>query len=506
MMWLLWVVLLKGLEAPAAKIYPPFAEDAKKFIASLPSKSVTIDLVVGLALKNSDKFQQIRALAPTTEIPELNSKIPLEFTTEASFAYTLNRNEPDSAFAATRSELHQGVLGFSKYFASGTGVEMRVTHGHALKELSILGNVALDDNRTSYAELSLSQNLWRDAFGYATRRSLRRGKIESESRRLEIEQYVEEWHLAIVQTYYRAWSAQADVRAAESGLKRREKLLDTTRRKVTSGTAERPDFFQVKSAFVGSKIRLQNSREILDAIWRDLVVTLKFPKHWMNSDPLLVPVALDNPMAPALQLCQQNVKPSSQNSTSVRRSELDKNAAELNFESAKNQVSPQLQLNLIMGSNGVDSIDAGESLNEAFSGTHPNYTAMLALKVPWDNYQAKAQALQAFSQKGTNEAKYKDSISRFEIDWMNQCEQLRHWQEKVTELRDVMNDQRSRLVLEESRFRVGRVPLINLIQAGDDQTDAEVNLARAEVEYRLTSWRIRHLSGLLKSYLDQLGK
>lgn len=489
-----------------AKTYPPMPDDAKKFLANLPGKTVSMDVVVGLAVKNSDSFQQIKALFPTKEVPELSSLAPLELTSDLNYTYFVNRNEPDSSFGATRAEGNQSQLGFSKYFSSGTGANLKLTHGHTIRELTIFGSNSIEDYRTSYAELSLYQNLWRDAFGSATRKQVKKGGLESEARQLEIEGILEDWLLAITEVYYRAWSAQADVRAAESGLARREKLLEITRRKISSGTAERPDLLQVKSAVVGSKIRLQSAREILDTIWRDLVVTLKLPAHWSTTDPLQIPVDLDNPTPASLQMCVRNISPAAAANTSIRRSELLKQAALLNFESAQSMAYPQLQLGLTLGSKGVDTLDADTTIDEVSEGSHPNYSAMLALKIPWSNFAAKAQLLQAYALKESTAAKHNDSFTRFGADWTNQCEMLTHWQEKVADLQQVVNDQKERVKLEEARFRLGRIPLINLIQAGDDQTDAEINLARAEVEFRLAAWRVKRLAGLLKSYLESIGK
>jgi outer membrane protein TolC len=60
--------------------------------------------------------------------------------------------------------------------------------------------------------------------------------------------------------------------------------------------------------------------------------------------------------------------------------------------------------------------------------------------------------------------------------------------------------------LEDQRFSVGRSGVLQVIQAGDDATGAELELAQAQVELRQTSWKIQKSRDQVVPYLEQLEK
>ncbi len=502
------LIVLFFSQLALARTYTEVPADARKLIDSLPGKAVSLEFMTKVAMLNSDTFRALRAQLPTIEIAELSAKAALELNLDAGYTFFHSEDEPDSPFGPSRIESSQWNLGFSKYFSTGTNFGVSMIQGRYIKTMpALFANPLFDDIYKTTAEINLSQNLWRDAFGFATRRNLLRGKIESEVKKIEIDESMEEWLLGLAQIFYRGWGAQSDTRAAEAGLARRQRLLSITQRKVANGTGERPDLLQVKSAVASSSIRVQVARETLDAVWRDLVVLLKFPSPWLSLDPLQVPVELDNPVDAAVNLCvrSQPAPPPTTNST-YRKALLQKDAANLAYEAAKNLANPALSLNLNSGGNGVDATSSPTAMNEATAFDHPHYSAMLIFKMGLNSYQAEANVRQAIAAREATDARANQAKGTFETEWMTTCDQLLGWQQRVSTLRQVVENQKERVSLEESRFRLGRVPLINVIQSGDDQTDAEINFNNAQIQYRLAAWKVRRLSGLAKSYLENLIK
>lgn len=499
---LIFLVLLVNFAS--AKTYTDVPADARKVLESLPRKSVSLDYITQVAMLNSDTFRALRAQFAIIEVPELTAKAPLELNLESGYTFTHSEDEPDSPFFPTRLENSQWNLGFSKYFSTGTAVGVSMVQGRYSKTMpSPFQNPAFDDIHKTVAEVSISQNLWRDAFGFSTRRNLTRGKLETEVKRIEVDESMEDWLLGLAHLYYRGWGAQSDTRAAEAGLARRQRLLNITQRKVSSGTGERPDLLQVRSAVSGSSIRLQVARENLDSFWREIVILLKLPQPWMSIDPLLIPVELDNPTDMAVNLCvRSQPTPAPTINSSYRKALLQKDAANLAYEAARNSANPQLSLNFVGGGNGVDATSRPTAMSEATSFEHPHYSGMLIFKMGLNQFQAEAQVRQAMAVKEMSEAKASQAKGSFESEWLATCDQLVGWQQRVSTLRQVVENQKERVALEESRFRLGRVPLINVIQSGDDQTDAEINFNNAQIQFRLAAWKIRRLSGLAKTYLE----
>ncbi|OQW53417.1 MAG: hypothetical protein A4S09_07395 [Proteobacteria bacterium SG_bin7] len=505
-MFVLLLSIILSSTVLSAKTYTEVPADAKKVLESLPRKTVSLDFITQLAMAGSDSFKMLKAQFPTIEVADLMAKAPMSFNLDTGYNYYKSENEPDSLFGPTRLENNYWNLGFSKYFFTGTNLSVNMVQGHYTRTMpSVQFQSAYDDVYKTTAELTLTQNLWKDSFGYATRRNLKRGQLDTEVRKIEIDESIEEWLMGITGIFYRAWGAQNDARAAQQGFARRERLLGITQRKVSSGTGERPDLLQVRSAVAGSNIRLMNARETLDSIWRDLVMTLKLPTSWLNIDPLLIPVELDNPTEAALGMCSRAI-PSPTINSSYRKALMQKDSANLAYEATRNNANPTLSLNLIGGGNGVDPTSLSTASSEATAIDHPHYAGMLVFKMPLNNYAGEAQVRQAMALRDINEAKASQAKNAFESDWMTTCDQLMNWKEKVNSLKQVLGNQKERVALEESRFRFGRVPLMNVIQSGDDETDAQINYNNAQIQFRLTAWKIKRMTGLAKTYLEGLAK
>ncbi len=487
-----------------AKTYTEVPADAKKVLESLPRKTVSLDFVTQLAMASSDSFKMLKAQFPTIEVANLMAKAPTSFNLDAGYTIYTSEAEPDSNFGPTKLDQNYWNLGFSKYFSSGTNVGFTFMQGHYTSTVPAFTAASYDIYKTA-GELTVSQNLWKDAFGFATRKNLMKGQIDSEVRKIEIDESMEEWLIGLTGIFYRAWGAQNDTRAAQQGFARRERLLNITQKKVSSGTGERPDLLQVRSAVAGSNIRLVNARETLDSIWRDLVMTLKLPASWINIDPLLIPVELDNPTEAALGMCSRTM-PSPTINSSYRKALMQKDSASLNYEATRNNANPTLSLNLIGGGNGVDPTSVSTSSTETMALDHPHYAGMLVFKMPINNYAGEAQVRQAMALRDMSDAKASQAKSTFESEWMTTCDQLANWKEKVNSLKQVLENQKDRVALEESRFRFGRVPLLNVIQSGDDETDAQINYNNAQIQFRLTAWKVRRMTGLSKTYLENLVK
>jgi len=71
-------------------------------------------------------------------------------------------------------------------------------------------------------------------------------------------------------------------------------------------------------------------------------------------------------------------------------------------------------------------------------------------------------------------------------------------------LKQALKNQKERAQLEERRFRIGRVPTLTVIQAGDDATEAEINLSQSEIERRLAAWQVKRLAKDLEAYIKSL--
>jgi len=476
--------------------------EALKILDTLPNNKLSLDVVIQQALLASDHFKEIKANFIKLPSSVLMAKSPLDVQTYIQGIRSLNKNETASPFSPTNTSVTQYTLGASTYFSTGTALSAEITHGYNLIGFATTND--LDYFETS-GTLSLTQNLWKDSFGYSTRLGVTAGTLQQKAAEFQLDNSIEDWMDSIIKVFYQSKLAQDQTRAARANVKRKQRLYKITTLKNKRGTAEKPDLIQVKSALTHSEIDATNTKQSLIEVWRYLVTSLKFPESWLDINPMLIPLELDSPTNKALNYCgdASNLRPTPKDTALTQMLKNQLATAELKLKQAQNIAKPETQLILSLNSNGMDS-SRGETWGETFGLDHPNWSVGLKFSVPLFNYESEANIRNALSAHEQIQAKYSKEKSDLKVDWLNSCNNLFNKKRNTQKLKTSYLEQLERNSLEEKRFQLGRIPVLSVIQAGDDATQTEVALRKSEIELKLAAWKILKLSNLYKNYLTEL--
>lgn len=492
--------LLFQSEVSWSNTLPP---KAQALLNSFPGKTLSLELIVGRAQQSSDSYSLAVVNQSQIDAQWLTAKAALDTTLSSGISYVSDQNEATSSFATTKNVSTVYSLGAETRFRTGTTLSAELQHSNSALEYATLGE---SEFHQTTGKISLSQDLWKNAFGIGVRHALTAGELSREVNRLSVLEKKEEWLSSMIDVYYRAWLAQANVLAAERSLKLRNQLLKITRIKLRRGTSERPDFLQARNAHSRSQIELESSKQALGDIWRHLVLSLKLPEDWIFIDPILIPIQIDEPIEDAKRLCGKDYRRSVPGSSTISKlTAIQAKANQKLFEQAKNNMNPNLTLGVSLESNGVDE-KSGETFSEMASVDHPNWGIGLNLSFPLSRHQQRAELQQATANRDRAETQASQASSDLKVNWINACSDLSRLN-RALELRDrSYKEQAERVRLEERRFRIGKVPLLNVIQAGDDLTAAEIALKNTEVETRTAAWRVKQLYGHTEAYLYELSQ
>lgn len=485
------------------KKYVPVPEDALQFLDGLSGKSVSLELILSRGIATSDSYASIQSESVQKEALLLEARAPLATQFELRGLLVDNENEPTNPFAPVSSSTKNFGLSLAKQLSSGTTVKADVGHGD---QDIFFQNVQPSVFKETVAELSISQSLWRNSFGRQTRNALLAGRISVAQKDAQISEQTLVWMQDLTDLFYQAWLAQEQVRAARANLQRKKRLYGVTELQVRRGTAEAPDLLQVKGAQTVSEIQLRDRIEALETIWRSLVLSLQLPRHWAEIDPMEVPVVLDDPMARALSLCNEkpDAEPWIAENDAVRSVVLQKESSALLLENAKDRLRPDLSLSVGLRTNGIDTTDRGQTASEAFSAEHPEWTVGLRMNFSLERFQEKAEFRRRSGDYAKLQAESSLAKTALEANWSRDCSALTAWRAKLRRLEGNVADQKRRNDLEEKRFQLGRGTLLNVINAGDDFTNAELTLNAGMVESRQAAWRVLRWAGESKTYLRHL--
>lgn len=502
-----WVWILAGsfllpfhLLSEAVAGLPP---EAVALLERLPEKRLTLEVISAFALKSSDTYTaQVASKIEELNVPRLQARGALQTQLIAEGNFLDNRTEASNQFAPNRIGNKGLSLGVSTSLLTGTRFQAKIAHSSQSLHFSTF---TLPDFFETKAILEVSQDLWRNAFGYQTRRQLLSGELLTLGKSAEIEEAQEQWFLQLAQLFYDSWLAQAQTQAALDNLKRRERLLKITLAKANRGTAEEPDVLQVKSSLLFSEVQFTQAEIRLKDKWRGLVAALNLPKSFQDIPPLEIPLSLDTPFQITESACgsEKQINPEPKETASTRMALANSQAANLALEAAHNGMKPSLQLGLGLESNGIDTQSRGTSAEESLRVFHPAWKAGLTLTVPLANSPAEATLEMAKANKLRADALSSLTQTSKGLNWDNLCHEFFDLQNSHKKLTEAFKNQQRRLDLEEKRFSLGRSPTLQVIQAGDDATQSEQELRRSEVQRRIVAWRVLQLTGTIKSYLEQ---
>ncbi|MCM0606191.1 MAG: TolC family protein [Xanthomonadaceae bacterium] len=478
-------------------------KDAQKFLNSFPEKKVTIDLVVGRAMAVSDSFKSVVAGSISTESSQLESQAALDPYLTLVGSRGVNRNEPQTPFSPNLVVNTDAALTVGKKFSSGTNLGLNIKHSK--NELGFSAFPGLDFYETRVG-ISLSQDFWKNAFGNSARAQLKLGEALSKASEYSIKESIENWETALQTVFYQTWYAQNLARITEETVTRRKRLSETTRIKLTRGTAERPDLLQVESAELQAKTQRESAAELLWNSWRGLVLQLKLPSDWIKIDPMEIPIAIDDRIEESTKICYDVTKKLNAlpESATLTRAKLQKESAEYALDVAKDSLRPSLALTGDLFGNDIDYTSASPTFGNAFTLINPGWSVAIQFALPLANSGAEGAVRRSVTDWIRAEAAASDAESQQKLGWLNACAELSRSERAHARYVESFEKQTKRASLEEQRFKIGRTSTQFVIQAQDEAAGAEQQLMQSEMERRLAGWKIIKLKDGFQSYNESL--
>jgi outer membrane protein TolC len=483
-------------------------KDAQELLKTLPSQRLELDFVVGKAAKVSDSFRIVQSQRLTTEVASLQAQSALDWKPYVKVGATDDQRAPSNPFSTNRIQGNSVALGAQTYFSTGTAFSAELSKGQT--ELSFenpaIGTIEYGETK---ATLTVSQSLWQNAFGQGFRAQRDAAAQMAQVAEVVADDSTDDWMIGLIGVYYNAWLAKAQALAADTSLARRERLLSMVQVLASRGTAERPDLLQVQSAVDATRVQADRAAQTVGDVWRSLLTALKLPREWFKIDAKKVPIALDDPMKEALQLCgtEGNIAAPPATNLSVKRARLQMDAASLADQASDSQLNPDLSFTAQLANNAIDNTpDSDQSFSDFMDWSNPAWTVGVQLSMPIGFTAEKAQKLSSTADLIRAEAASQQAQDQHATEWVNKCLDLFRLNRSHAQLEAAYTKQRERAQLEEQRFRIGRSSTYQVIQAGDDATQAELAVRAMEVERRMAAWKVRRQAGLGRAWLEGLAQ
>lgn len=479
-------------------------ESVKVMVAELlkeiPEGALTLDYVMKRALISSDSFKSLKADHGKITSPWLKAKSIYDPQFYAQLGYQNNENEPAISFEPNSKRGWSSALGIQGHLPTGTQLKASVNH-----QKSQLGFAASPDTKYHYnqAKIEVSQSLLKDFFGAAGRSMLKSGRSGSKAMEASLYAAGESWWISFAEMFYESWLAQKEVEAAASQLERRRDLRVITERRLKRGTSESADFLQVQSAVGASMNDLEIKMLQLRSRWRALVISLYWPESFLDIDPRIVPLNIDDSIEESSKICSSLKLEEFQRLNQSIRAADERAQSQAAYAQAKHLNKwPELRAFAeISAANSEPKM--GDAFSDSMGFKNSGWTIGFKLDVPLFHWKERedietAQA-ESWKARATSAQVKSHEFIRFKTD----CDSMQSQLRVLEEQRIILNRLASRENELNRRFRIGDASAFEMVQAGDDRTQAEMGLHRLEVERRLSSLRIVAAAGGLKESLKK---
>lgn len=366
-----------------------------------------------------------------------------------------------------RSLSRQLSLGVLQPFSTGTTVEL--TAGYELASVADVGSRNLAN-----WQFTLSQSLWRNFFGHATR--VRREVDEAEKKRRQLELLLRRQQLLtrLETAYWDLALAAREMEIRQENLARSEQLQKWIGERIRHSAAEKTDGVQVRALVTSRQMELVDTRNTIEAAWNRLRQELPTTKMaaWK---PRVESLETDRNPASLLALDQGNEStPKRIDALLTRFRSLEMRAM---AERERDAMRPQLDFVLSYGRNGIESTFSN-AWQQAFSNnsTFTQFGFQFAMPLGLDVRESRLRAAQLQADALELDAKRLGQAS--DIGWEDLAERIRFQRQIIDSSRKLAALQIQKTEEERKRYEQGRSTAFQTISFEIEAAQAKLEVYR----------------------------
>jgi outer membrane protein TolC len=466
---------LKWLVAASSLVYVATtqAKPTPKVAAPASGNTISLEQYLDAVAKNNAQVQAALLSKDAAKLKKRKDDLtmtPFALSANAGFSDdTQETSMPAQQGDHTKGKLYSFEL--SKVFDTGTSLSAK--WGQTYSEVTgTAPTIVIPPGWNSVYQISLSQSLWKNGFGYGTRLRHQREDALTQAAILDAEKSGREALIAAEEAYWDYTVKMLDVKEKNTSLERAEKIRGWTGKRFQNGIGDRADVLQIEALVARRKL------EQIKSLNDEQSAKLKFMD------------ALGN------QAESANLAPSAQGLSVLRRlaagerqaiatiaMQSKARAGEAGAKEAVDGTRPDLSLQGSFGANERDA-SLGTSANGSFGSDNNFYQVGVKLGMSLDfglqsdvtaAARAEAKAARMISDKLNRDA----SISWSEI--VRQHAELTTSIELMEKLSKTLDDQLAR---EQTRLEIGRTTTAQVVTFEQEVANARQQLLEMKAAQR----------------------
>ena len=438
------------------------------------SQAMTLDQYL-LQVKQKNKlFQSIDASREASE--NRNAQADLDFSPVLT---ALAQTQDDKSLqtlgtvVVNRAQTRQYSLGLGKKFSTGTTASVTASVQSLKSDYNIGAASGSSENHTGTMAFSLSQSLWKDFFGEATRLRWRREQSQKSLEQVGLQLQQQQALIAAEATFWDLFTLQQELVIRKEGLERAQKIEGWVHRRFDNGIGEKSDLLNAKGLVAARELELLSAHDDLTAAEKKFLDQMEMDTQ--NIPPL--EAQLDKPREDLLKSINKPIKLDSY--MSVLEAQIKSTVA----LEVKDQMKPDLSLRGSYKTNGYQDTDSA-ALQHMQDRDYP-VTAVgvqLTWLLDWDMKSAVQNTVQKDALAA--ELKKQRQFLESETAWTELVRRHQELGKKIKAANLISDIQTSKAAAERERLSKGRTITSQVITAEQDAAEAQLRLTKLKAEQR----------------------
>lgn len=384
------------------------------------------------------------------------------------------------------NDYRQYQTGYGQSFVSGSSLQLTFySFDSKLNSPTVFENPSI----SGYLDLYVTQNLLQGFSPGVNNRNIRVARNNMKGTELQLKRQVITTVSAVLNLYWDLVSFDEDMRIKQEALNAAQKLYDDNKQQVALGTlpaievtraaaqvsASKEDLLISQTNVAQQETILKNalSRNMAGEPWLDEV-------HIVPLDHIEVPAKEDLP--PTAQLIDEALR----DRPELQQTRINLESLQINLRGTRNELLPTLQAFADVNNQGLSGPlnplytnqygvpdpyfigGSGNLLGQIFRRDFPNYSAGLALNIPFRNRQAQADYITDQLTLRQNQLQLQKAVNQIRVEVKNAViglQQARTQYEAAVSTRQLAQQT---LDAEQNRFKFGQSTISAVIQAQRD--------------------------------------
>ena len=393
--------------------------------------------------------------------------------------YTKDEKVPNFLGASNSQSTVYG-LGLSQKFSTGTNLSLTANTGSYLNPDIASPTVAA--NYGSYVSGSLnfqiSQSLWKDAFGHATRLRREREQVTSQAEKASADA---QWRSLLVDAEKSYWDyvyLLEELKLRKASLERAQKILTWVSKRTSDGIGDKSDLLNAKALLATRKLQLQMSDDDIKAAGQKIRDSLE-----MSSQDSL----------PQIQGSIHQARHSKYYVDGRGRTvSYDAYLKYLNSKIkgiAADETADAVKSDLVLsGGYASNPYKTGTEIDYAVNNlavfNKPTATVALTWTYMFDTQVKNSQQSQARKEALSSQMQSDHAMIEGQSQWKEYLRRYDELSRRILTAAEISTLQMERAKSEQSKLSRGRSITQNVILAEQDAAESELNLTKLKAEQR----------------------